>query len=240
MVNGAGTAGSGTPGVDVVMAGPPDPDGSRRGRRGFASLARRDHRQCRNPRLPRRYALHEFSVRSISRRDCKTAVTLSVWSNSQQVSRWIARTDEAYSGGSRRGDAMDSRVIPTREELLFQLAVACELEQGLCLQYLFTAFSLKDGFSEGGIHTQEQLTYVRQWKSNILLIAAQEMLHLTQAGNLIAAAGGTVQLRRPNFPQPPGYYPTGLPWQLDPFSPDVIRRYVCYERPEPWHDPPLT
>jgi hypothetical protein len=135
---------------------------------------------------------------------------------------------------------MDSRVITTREELLFQLAVGCELEQGLCLQYLFTAFSLKDGFSEGGIHTQEQLTFVRQWKSNILLIAAQEMLHLTQAANLLAAAGGVVQLRRPNFPQPPGYYPTGLPWRLDPFSADVIRRYVCYERPDPWHDPPFT
>ncbi len=132
-----------------------------------------------------------------------------------------------------------SGMITTREELLFELGVGGELEQGLCLQYLFTAFSLKDSFSEGGIHTEEQLTFVRTWKANIFLVAAQEMLHLTQAANLLAAAGGTVQLRRPNFPQPAGYYPTGLPWRLDPFSADVIRRYVCYERPSPWPDAPF-
>ena len=34
--------------------------------------------------------------------------------------------------------------ITTRERLFHYLTVACELEQGLCLQYLFTAFTLKD------------------------------------------------------------------------------------------------
>ncbi len=130
--------------------------------------------------------------------------------------------------------------IRTRSELLDALAVACELEQGLSLQYLFTAFSLKDSLSEGGIHTQEQLRYVRMWKANILLVAAQEMLHLCQAGNLTTAAGGAVQLQRPNFPQAPGYYPTHLPWRLDRFSPDVLRRYVCYEQPSPWPNPPFA
>jgi len=134
---------------------------------------------------------------------------------------------------------MPNGVIKNREQLLHQLAVACELEQGLCLQYLFTAFSLKDDLREGGINTMEQLTHVREWKANIFLVAAQEMLHLTQAANLCAAAGGTVQLRRPNFPQAPRYYPTGLPWRLDPFSADVMRRYTCYERPSPWNDPPF-
>ncbi|APV50168.1 hypothetical protein BWI17_11020 [Betaproteobacteria bacterium GR16-43] len=115
--------------------------------------------------------------------------------------------------------------------MLYYLSVACEVEQGLCLQYLFTAFSLKDDFSEGGISTGEQLTAVRRWKADIFLIAAQEMVHLVQASNLATAAGGTVQLRRPNFPQAPDYYPTHLPWRLDPFSAETIQRYICYERP---------
>lgn len=120
--------------------------------------------------------------------------------------------------------------IRDRTELLDQLSVACELEQGLCLQYLFTAFSLKDSPQEG-LHG-EVLTRVRKWKADIFLIAAQEMLHLAQAANLLSAIGGTVQLRRPNFPQSPRYYPTGLPWGLLPFSRDTIRLYACYERPE--------
>jgi len=132
------------------------------------------------------------------------------------------------------------RRIRTRSDLLETLAVACELEHGLSLQYLFTAFSLKDSVSEGGIQTQEQLRFVRTWKANLFMIGAQEMLHLCQAGNLTTAAGGAVQLRRPNFPQRPRYYPTQLPWRLDPFSADVIRRYACYERPSPWLDPPFS
>ncbi|MCU1350248.1 MAG: hypothetical protein JWO56_3278, partial [Acidobacteria bacterium] len=122
-------------------------------------------------------------------------------------------------------------VLGSRKALLSYLTVACEIEQGLCLQYLFTAFSLKDDFSEGGISTLEQLTAVRRWKADLFLIAAQEMLHLTQAANLSTAAGGTVQLGRPNFPQGKDYYPTQLPWQLAAFSSETIARYVCYERP---------
>lgn len=120
--------------------------------------------------------------------------------------------------------------IRDRTELIDQLSVACELEQGLCLQYLFTAFSLKDSPEEG--LRGEALTQVRKWKADIFLIAAQEMLHLAQAANLLTAVGGTVQLRRPNFPQSPRYYPTGLPWGLLPFSRDTIRLYACYERPD--------
>ena len=119
--------------------------------------------------------------------------------------------------------------IADRTALIDQLSVACELEQGLCIQYLFSAFSLKDDAAEG--LSGEALTVVRKWKGMILMIAAQEMLHLAQAANLLAAIGGTVQLRRPNFPQSRGYYPTGLPWGLLPFTRDTIRLYACYERP---------
>ena len=119
--------------------------------------------------------------------------------------------------------------IRDRTELIDQLSVACELEQGLCLQYLFTAFSLKDSPDEG--LRGEALTQVRRWKADIFLIAAQEMLHLAQAANLLSAIGGTVQMRRPNFPQSPHYYPTHLPWGLLPFSREAIRLYACYERP---------
>jgi hypothetical protein len=118
----------------------------------------------------------------------------------------------------------------TYPALIRRLALACELEHGLCLQYLFTAFSLKDNLNEGGL-TMDELTYVRKWKANLLFIGAQEMLHLAQAANLSASIGAGLNLRRPNFPQRPSYYPTGLPWGLWPFSRETIILYALYERP---------
>lgn len=114
--------------------------------------------------------------------------------------------------------------------LLEQLALACELEHGLCLSYLFTAYSLKNRIEEGGL-TSAELNSVRTWKANIFFIAAQEMLHLAQAGNLSSAAGSGLNVRRPNFPQRPDYYPTGLPWGLWPFSESALILYALYERP---------
>ena len=128
-----------------------------------------------------------------------------------------------------RRSAADSDAIRDRTDLIGQLSVGCELEQGLCLQYLFTAFTLKDSLSEG--LTLDELSTVRKWKANIFLVAAQEMLHLAQVANLLAAVGGTVQLQRPNFPQSKFYYPTLLPWGLFPFSRETVRLYALYERP---------
>lgn len=117
-----------------------------------------------------------------------------------------------------------------RQELTRLLGVASELEHGLALQYLFTAFTLKDRIDEGGM-TGEELQYVLRWKANIFFVAAQEMQHLVQATNLLLALGDGPHLSRPNFPQPPRYYPTNLPWGLHPFSEATVRLYAVYERP---------
>ncbi|MDC6169782.1 ferritin-like domain-containing protein [Paucibacter sp. XJ19-41] len=117
-----------------------------------------------------------------------------------------------------------------RARLLRALALASELEHGLCLQYLFTALSLKTGLEEGGLQLAE-LNIVRKWRGTLFFIAAQEMLHLAQAANIAAALGSGLHIDRPNFPQRPSYYPTGLPWGLWPMSPSVLVLYALYERP---------
>jgi hypothetical protein len=126
--------------------------------------------------------------------------------------------------------------VRSHPALIRRLALASELEHGLCLQYLFTAFSLKDSMDEDGM-TMEEFTYVRKWKANLLLIGAQEMLHLAQAANLSASIGAGLNLRRPNFPQRPSYYPTDLPWGLWPFSRETIILYALYERPSEFKSP---
>ena len=51
-------------------------------------------------------------------------------------------------------------VVENREELIFLLTEASELEHKLMLQYLFAAFSLKTDASEG--LTEEQLDAVKR------------------------------------------------------------------------------
>lgn len=125
--------------------------------------------------------------------------------------------------------------VRSHPALIRRLALASELEHGLCLQYLFTAFSLKNSLKEG--MTTEEFNYVRKWKANLLFIGAQEMLHLAQAANLSASIGAGLNVRRPNFPQRPSYYPTDLPWGLWPFSRDTIILYALYERPSEFKSP---
>jgi hypothetical protein len=118
----------------------------------------------------------------------------------------------------------------TRADLFTLLAEACELEHGLACAYLYAAFSLKQDASEGGLTTR-QLSLTRQWAGQIFFVAAQEMLHLAQAWNLLVAAGGAPYYLRPNFPQNSKYYPLHLPLTLRPFSVETLSGFVAYEKP---------
>jgi rubrerythrin len=71
--------------------------------------------------------------------------------------------------------------VKTREDLLYLLSQASELEHSLACQYLFTASSLKDSIEEGV--SQAQLTKINRWRKTINEIAVQEMLHLAIAAD---------------------------------------------------------
>jgi ferritin-like protein len=117
----------------------------------------------------------------------------------------------------------------SRADLFTLLAEACELEHGLACSYLYAAFSLKQDASEG--LTTQQVSLTRQWAAQIFFVAAQEMLHLAQAWNLLVAAGAAPYYLRPNFPQSSKYYPLHLPLTLWPFSVDTLSGFVAYEKP---------
>ena len=54
-------------------------------------------------------------------------------------------------------------VVENREELIFLLTEASELEHMVMLAYLFAAFTLKTDASEG--LTEEQLEAVKRWNA---------------------------------------------------------------------------
>ena len=125
-------------------------------------------------------------------------------------------------------------VVENREELIYLLSEASELEHMLMIEYLFAALSLKTDASEG--LTEEQLAAVRRWERVISEVAVQEMLHLASASNLLTAIGGAPHFDRPNFPQPAKYYPPGFELALLPFSEQALGNFVFYERPEGMED----
>jgi hypothetical protein len=117
-----------------------------------------------------------------------------------------------------------------RFQLMTLLSEACELEHGLACCYLYAAVSLKQDLAEGGL-SWEQLQKVRLWASQVFHVAAEEMLHLAQAWNLLTAIGGTPWYERPNFPQPSRYYPLHLPLETQPFSLETLERFIAFEHP---------
>jgi CDGSH-type Zn-finger protein len=136
-------------------------------------------------------------------------------------------TDQTTAGPDRSHIA----AVTSREELIYLLSQAAELEHGLACVYLFAAHSLKSDADEGGL-TVDQARMVRSWKRRMARVAIEEMLHLAQVANMLTAVGGAPHFRRSNFPLPSDAFPFGIELSLEPFSRELIERFVCYEMPE--------
>jgi hypothetical protein len=120
--------------------------------------------------------------------------------------------------------------VESRDGLIFLLAQACEIEHVLLCEYLFAGFSLKTADDEG--LTPDQLDATRRWQQVIWEVAAQEMLHLALANNLLTAIGAAPHFRRPNFPQSGRYYPRDFRFTLTRFDAATMQHFVYIERPE--------
>ena len=120
-------------------------------------------------------------------------------------------------------------VVEHREELIFLLRQAAELEHTIMCEYLFAAFTLKQRADEG--LTAEQLAAVDRWRKQIFTVARQEMLHFALVQNLLTSVGAAPYLSRPDLPSPPGYFP-GVRVALFPFGERALRHFLYLERPE--------
>jgi Ferritin-like len=120
--------------------------------------------------------------------------------------------------------------VESREELVWLLTQACELEHGLMCEYLFAQFTLKRTPQEG--LDAEQLARVAAWEAVIVEVTKQEMLHLALATNLLTAIGAAPHLHRPNFPILSRWYPPGVQIALVAFGERALRHFIYLERPE--------
>jgi Ferritin-like len=120
--------------------------------------------------------------------------------------------------------------VESREELVYLLGQACEIEHGLMCEYLYAQFSLKRGPDEG--LNPEQLARVQAWETALIGVIKQEMLHLALATNILTAVGAAPHFERPNFPILSRWYPDGVQIALVPFGERALRHFIYLERPE--------
>lgn len=120
-------------------------------------------------------------------------------------------------------------LVEHREELIYLLTEAAEIEHGLMCCYLFAAYSLKR--DEPDLRAREREALAR-WRRAILDVAADEMVHLAIVSNCLSAIGTAPHFARPNFPVAPGYHPAGVVVSLAPFDRATLDHFIYLERPE--------
>lgn len=142
----------------------------------------------------------------------------------------------------------DAPVITTKEQLVCALQEVAQLEQEFMCQYLYASFSLKKNPDD--TCSPAQFEYVRRWASMSYMIARQEMEHLSIANSLLTAIGAAPTFAHANFPTVAPWFtaeklatrettrePCTLPFLLEPFSLETVRRFTCMESPELVHVP---
>ncbi|NVB82809.1 MAG: hypothetical protein HOV81_30810 [Kofleriaceae bacterium] len=118
--------------------------------------------------------------------------------------------------------------VPTREQLIYLLYEAAELEHNLMCTYLYAAFSLR---SEGEGLSDAEAAAVARWRKSIVDVAIEEMGHLAAVWNITCALGGSPRFGRDNFPLGPGLLPASVVVKLAPFTDAVLQHFVHLERP---------
>ena len=106
-------------------------------------------------------------------------------------------------------------ISTNREQLLHSLYEASQLEHNLMCTYLYAAFSIKSGESEG--LTAVEAAAVDRWRRVIIDVAIEKMGHLAAVWIISAAIGGAPRFGRGNFPIDPGYLPACVVVKLFPF-----------------------
>jgi hypothetical protein len=106
-----------------------------------------------------------------------------------------------------------------RDQAIFFLRAASEVEHAFVVQYLYASYSVDVGASPRA----------ELWQSTLLDVARQEMGHLVTVQNLLLLLGATCHLDREHVAPSSGLNP--FPLKLEPFSLSSLKTYLAAESP---------
>lgn len=104
--------------------------------------------------------------------------------------------------------------LTPRDEAVFLLHTAAEIEHCLLVQYLYAGYTAAKP----------------EWRFPIINIAVQEMAHLVSMQSLLHFVGGPLNFDRQDFPFRTEFYP--FQFKLEPLSLDSLAKYVVAEMPD--------
>ncbi|MGY1679374.1 ferritin-like domain-containing protein [Geodermatophilus sp. SYSU D01176] len=117
--------------------------------------------------------------------------------------------------------ALHDPPLEPRDEAVFLLTAAAEIEHALMVQYLYAAYSVH----VTGPNSDE----LRQVRKLLVQIAREEMGHLATVQNLLHLAGGPLNLGRDRAPYGSEIYP--FRFKLEPVTRGSLAKYVTAESP---------
>ena len=124
------------------------------------------------------------------------------------------------------GSMHDPPLAP-RDEAVFLLTAAAEIEHALMVQYLYAAYSVRvSGESDARLKGIQGLLFQ---------IAREEMGHLATVQNLLHLIGGPLNFNREHSPYASEIYP--FRFKLEPLTLDSLAKYVVAESPAVLPDP---
>jgi hypothetical protein len=111
--------------------------------------------------------------------------------------------------------------LEPRDEAVFLLTAAAEIEHALMVQYLYAAYSVRVA--------GPQQAALRQVRDLLTQIAREEMGHLATVQNLLRLIGGPINLGREHSPYASAVYP--FRFRLEPLKLGSLAKYVTAESP---------
>jgi hypothetical protein len=132
----------------------------------------------------------------------------------------VAVVEEAEIAAHAR-ESMHDPLLEPRDEAVFLLTAAAEVEHALMVQYLFAAYSVR-------VH-EDSPAKLRQIQELLIQIAREEMGHLATVQNLLLLIGGPLNFGREHSPYASEIYP--FRFKLEPVSLDSLAKYVVAESP---------
>lgn len=116
-----------------------------------------------------------------------------------------------------------------KDYITMLLHIDAEIEHGLMLQYLYSAYSI------GGPQIPEVYREsVHNWKNIVLGIAKEEMGHFISVQNVLKIIGAPLNFGRESYPWDIPFYP--FPFTLEKFTLKSLAKYVYAEAPSDWLD----
>jgi hypothetical protein len=166
------------------------------------------------------------------------------WVKANKKSNLLSAKSNLKTGGSALSSCENLKNAKTfevpsqfngKDYVTMLLQIDAEIEQGLMLQYLYSAYSI------GGEQIPEKhKEAVLSWQKIILGIAKEEMGHFVSVQNVLKVIGAPLNFGRESYPWDSPFYP--FPFTLEKFSLSSLAKYVYAEAPCDWleSDDPLA